>query len=96
MNNENEQNEQSYSQFKQSNKSWSQKSQKQEDTRKFFWAKPMIEGTPPCARGGHSATLVGANIIFFGVSNAPVSTVSNFFLAGPLLFRKGSGFYFFE
>lgn len=26
----------------------------------------MIEGVPPCARGGHTATLSGASIIIFG------------------------------
>ena len=34
--------------------------------RSWFWAFPQIEGVPPCARGGHSATLIGASILFFG------------------------------
>ncbi|CAD8066861.1 unnamed protein product [Paramecium sonneborni] len=36
------------------------------DQRKWQWAEPLIEGVPPCARGGHSATLSGASIILFG------------------------------
>ena len=39
-----------------------------EDERKWFWAFPQIEGVPPCPRGGHSATLIGASILYFGVS----------------------------
>ena len=35
--------------------------------RKWQWATPLIEGVPPCPRGGHSATLSGASIIVFGV-----------------------------
>lgn len=35
--------------------------------KKWFWAFPQIEGVPPCARGGHTATLIGASILFFGV-----------------------------
>ena len=34
--------------------------------RKWQWATPLIEGVPPCPRGGHSATLSGASIIIFG------------------------------
>ena len=37
--------------------------------RKWFWAFPQIEGVPPCPRGGHSATLIGASILYFGVTN---------------------------
>lgn len=36
--------------------------------RKWQWATPLIEGVPPCPRGGHTATLSGASIIIFGVS----------------------------
>ena len=36
--------------------------------RKWFWAFPQIEGVPPSPRGGHSATLIGASILFFGVT----------------------------
>ena len=38
-----------------------------ENERKWFWAFPQIEGVPPCPRGGHSATLIGASILYFGV-----------------------------
>ena len=34
--------------------------------RKWFWAFPQIEGVPPSPRGGHTATLIGASILFFG------------------------------
>ena len=34
--------------------------------RSWFWAFPQIEGVPPCARGGHTATLIGASILYFG------------------------------
>jgi len=34
--------------------------------RSWFWAFPQIEGVPPRARGGHSATLIGASILYFG------------------------------
>jgi host cell factor len=37
--------------------------------RKWFWAFPQIEGVPPSPRGGHSATLIGASILYFGVSH---------------------------
>lgn len=37
-----------------------------ENERKWFWAFPQIEGVPPCPRGGHSATLIGASILYFG------------------------------
>lgn len=37
-----------------------------EPDRKWFWAFPQIEGVPPSPRGGHSATLIGASILFFG------------------------------
>ena len=36
--------------------------------RKWHWAVPMIEGVPPCPRGGHTATKTGGCIIIFGVS----------------------------
>jgi hypothetical protein len=36
--------------------------------RKWFWAFPQIEGVPPSPRGGHSATLIGASILYFGVT----------------------------
>lgn len=49
--------------------------------RKWFWAFPQIEGVPPSARGGHTATLIGASILFFGVS---LETFA-YFPAGPLL-----------
>ena len=39
-----------------------------ETDRKWFWAFPQIEGVPPCPRGGHSATLIGASILYFGVN----------------------------
>lgn len=32
----------------------------------FQWINPLIEGIPPCQRGGHSATKVGRTIFFFG------------------------------
>ena len=35
--------------------------------RKWQWASPLIEGVPPCPRGGHSATKTGGCIIIFGV-----------------------------
>ena len=38
----------------------------QYETRKWQWATPLIEGVPPCPRGGHSATLSGASIVIFG------------------------------
>jgi hypothetical protein len=38
------------------------------EERKWLWAYPQIEGVPPSARGGHTATLIGASIVFFGVS----------------------------
>ena len=38
----------------------------QDSDRKFLWAFPQIEGVPPCARGGHSATLTGASLVIFG------------------------------
>lgn len=38
----------------------------EEPERKWFWAFPQIEGVPPSPRGGHSATLIGASILFFG------------------------------
>jgi hypothetical protein len=34
-----------------------------------FGLSPQIEGVPPCPRGGHSATLIGASILYFGVRN---------------------------
>ena len=34
--------------------------------RKWQWATPLIEGVPPCPRGGHSATKTGGCIIIFG------------------------------
>ena len=37
------------------------------EPRRYLWATPLIEGVPPCPRGGHSATLSGASIIIFGV-----------------------------
>lgn len=37
------------------------------EPRKWQWAFPMIEGVPPCPRGGHSAVLSGASIVIFGV-----------------------------
>lgn len=37
--------------------------------RKWFWAFPQIEGVPPSPRGGHSATLIGASILYFGVTD---------------------------
>lgn len=36
------------------------------EERKWLWAFPQIEGVPPCARGGHSATLTGASLVIFG------------------------------
>lgn len=36
--------------------------------RKWQWATPLIEGVPPCPRGGHTATKTGGCIIVFGVS----------------------------
>lgn len=36
------------------------------EARKWQWATPLIEGVPPCPRGGHSATLSGASIVIFG------------------------------
>lgn len=35
--------------------------------RKWEWVSPLIEGVPPCPRGGHSATKTGGCIIIFGV-----------------------------
>ena len=43
---------------------------KEFEPRLWQWATPLIEGVPPCPRGGHSATLSGASIIIFGVKNA--------------------------
>lgn len=40
--------------------------QSEQQDRQWFWAFPQIEGVPPCARGGHSATLIGASILYFG------------------------------
>jgi len=34
--------------------------------RKWVWAFPLIEGVPPCPRGGHTATLAGQSLIIFG------------------------------
>lgn len=30
------------------------------------WASTIAEGNPPCARGGHTATLIGKSIVIFG------------------------------
>lgn len=51
------------------------------EPRKWQWATPLIEGVPPCARGGHSATLWEVSIVVFGVK-------SYFLIVGPLLCRK--------
>ena len=34
--------------------------------RKWQWATPLVEGVPPCPRGGHTATKTGGCIIVFG------------------------------
>ena len=34
--------------------------------RRWVWAFPLIEGVPPCPRGGHTATLAGQSLIIFG------------------------------
>ena len=34
--------------------------------RRWIWAFPLIEGVPPCPRGGHTATLAGQSLIIFG------------------------------
>jgi host cell factor len=34
--------------------------------KRWQWARPQVEGMGPSARGGHSATLVGARIFVFG------------------------------
>lgn len=34
--------------------------------RQWQWARPQVEGLGPSARGGHTATLVGAKIFVFG------------------------------
>lgn len=39
-------------------------------SRKWQWAPPLIEGVPPCPRGGHTATKTGGCIIMFGVAYA--------------------------
>ena len=49
------------------------------EPRKWQWATPLIEGVPPCARGGHSATLWEVSIVVFGV------TSFFFLILGPLL-----------
>ena len=46
--------------------------------RKWFWAFPQIEGVPPSPRGGHSATLIGASILYFGVTDTISSFLINF------------------
>ncbi|TNV78497.1 hypothetical protein FGO68_gene5245 [Halteria grandinella] len=45
---------------------YQESSEEKKQERKWFWAYPQIEGVPPCARGGHSATLIGASILYFG------------------------------
>ncbi|KRW98198.1 hypothetical protein PPERSA_03400 [Pseudocohnilembus persalinus] len=54
--------------LEQNQDNYSQQSNQQYDNqiRKWQWATPLIEGVPPCPRGGHSATLSGASIIIFG------------------------------
>ena len=39
----------------------------QELSYNYQWVKPFIEGIPPQARGGHTATKVGRFIVIFGV-----------------------------
>lgn len=34
--------------------------------KRYQWASPLIEGLPPSARGGHSATKIGRIVIIFG------------------------------
>lgn len=34
--------------------------------RRWVWAFPLIEGVPPCSRGGHTATLAGQSLVIFG------------------------------
>jgi host cell factor len=50
--------------------------------RKWFWAFPQIEGVPPSPRGGHSATLIGASILYFGVSFSNVIIVKGHYYNG--------------
>ena len=40
--------------------------QQADDTSCWYWASAVAEGIPPCARGGHSATLVGSSLVIFG------------------------------
>lgn len=32
----------------------------------MVWSRPDMNGTPPCARGGHSATLADTQLVLFG------------------------------
>jgi N-acetylneuraminic acid mutarotase len=41
-------------------------SKKKKDDEEWEWASTVPEGVPPCARGGHSATLIGNIIVIFG------------------------------
>mmetsp|Transcript_4301 Transcript_4301/g.8728 ORF Transcript_4301/g.8728 Transcript_4301/m.8728 type:complete len:188 (-) Transcript_4301:13-576(-) len=36
------------------------------DGASFEWRQPALKGTPPSARGGHSAVLVNSDILIFG------------------------------
>lgn len=39
----------------------------QDDTTTgWYWASAVAEGIPPCARGGHTATLVNTSLVIFG------------------------------
>ncbi|XP_070576875.1 rab9 effector protein with kelch motifs-like [Ptychodera flava] len=37
------------------------------------WYEPIVMGEKPCARSGHSATLIGESLVIFGGWDAPVS-----------------------
>jgi hypothetical protein len=63
-----------------------------ENERRWFWAFPQIEGVPPCPRGGHSATLIGASILYFGVSHKLIFKL----ILGTLLWRKEIRLHLFE
>ena len=40
-------------------------SKKKKEEEEWEWASTVPEGVPPCARGGHSATLIGNIIVIF-------------------------------